>query len=129
MDTPDHLFVYGTLLPGQPSWGLLEPFVVGLGEPDWVRGELFDTGLGYPAATTDAQSTSRVAGRTFELIATSAAEAFAVLDEFEDVADGLYRRVIVTTGLGMSAWTYVAGSGLNLTVIESGEWLRNQSTN
>lgn len=122
----ERLFVYGTLLPGALSWGLLQPFVTGVGAADWVPGELFDTGLGYPAATFDADSVSRVAGRTFDLIAASAAEALCALDDFEDVGAGLYRRVVVTTGLGTSAWMYVAGDGLNLTVIESGDWLRSR---
>lgn len=120
---PTHLFVYGTLLPDAQSWELLRPFVDGHGTPDSVIGELFDTGLGYPAAIVDAQSNTTVKGRTFQLIATRSAEALAVLDEFEDVTDGLFRRVVVATDRGWSAWVYVCGVGLQLTRIPSGDWL------
>ena len=45
-----HLFVYGTLRPGEVRWHHLEPFVVGDGIDSTVRGDLYDTGLDYPAA-------------------------------------------------------------------------------
>jgi gamma-glutamylcyclotransferase (GGCT)/AIG2-like uncharacterized protein YtfP len=118
------LFVYGTLLPGAQSWELVEPFVEGHGIPDSVRGELFDTGLGYPAAVVDQRSTNTVYGRTMQLIAIRSAEALRVLDDFEDVSDGLFRRVVVRTDQGCSAWVYVAGEDLQLTRIPSGDWLR-----
>ena len=64
---PEHLlFVYGTLLPGEERWELLEPFVVGPGSPDSVAGTLYDTGEGYPAASFEAGH-SRVAGQVFQL--------------------------------------------------------------
>ena len=117
------LFVYGTLLPGGQSWVVLEPFVEGRGTPDSVRGDLFDTGLGYPVAAIDDQSTKSVHGRTFRLIAMRTDEALTVLDDFEDVADDLYRRIVVTTRLGASAWVYTYGVGLTLTPIPSGDWM------
>lgn len=117
------LFVYGTLLPGAQSWEVLKRFVDGHGTPDSVSGELFDTGLGYPAAVIDERSTSLVLGRTLQLTASHSAAALAALDEFEDVADGLFRRVAVTTGSGRTAWIYVNGTGLTLTRIPSGDWL------
>ncbi len=120
---PSHLFVYGSLLPGAESWEVLESFVDGDGTPDSVSGELFDTGLGYPAGVVDERSPHTVYGRTFQLVATRSAEALAVLDEFEDVADGLFHRVVVTTAMGRSAWVYVCGARLTLTPIPSGDWL------
>jgi gamma-glutamylcyclotransferase (GGCT)/AIG2-like uncharacterized protein YtfP len=117
------LFVYGTLLPGAESWEVLEPLVDGPGTPDSVRGELFDTGLGYPTAIIDEQSTSIVHGRTLHITAPRSVDALAVLDEFEDVADGLYRRVMVTTISGSSAWVYTDGGVLTLTLIPSGNWM------
>ena len=43
------LFVYGTLLPGDVRWPLLERYVTGEGTSDAVAGLLYDTGLDYPA--------------------------------------------------------------------------------
>ena len=50
MTTPTHLFVYGTLRPGEVRWHHLQPYVVDDGVDDTAAGHLFDTGLGYPAA-------------------------------------------------------------------------------
>ena len=47
----DHVFVYGTLRPGDVRWSFLEPFVTDGGAADSVIGSLFDTGEDYPAAT------------------------------------------------------------------------------
>jgi gamma-glutamylcyclotransferase (GGCT)/AIG2-like uncharacterized protein YtfP len=44
------LFVYGTLMPGQPRWAVLAPFAKSI-PPAVSRGILWDTGLGFPAAT------------------------------------------------------------------------------
>ncbi|HUF98111.1 MAG TPA: gamma-glutamylcyclotransferase family protein [Ilumatobacter sp.] len=118
-----HLFVYGTLLPDAESWPVLQPYVVGDGRPDWALGTLFDTGLGYPAATFAATATARIAGRVFELPVERRADALVVLDDFEDIGSGLYRRVVVTTGCGVVAWAYEAGTGFDLSPIESGDWL------
>ncbi|MGH3463334.1 MAG: gamma-glutamylcyclotransferase, partial [Kribbellaceae bacterium] len=46
------MFVYGTLLPGQERWPLLEPYAVG-SHPASVTGQLYDTGRGYPCALFD----------------------------------------------------------------------------
>src|SRR5690606_16989747 len=40
-----HLFVYGTLRPGDVRWPMLAPWVVDDGRDDTVAGLLFDTGL------------------------------------------------------------------------------------
>ncbi len=117
-----HLFVYGTLQPGDVRWHLLAPFVVDEGWPDTVGGSLFDTGLGYPAAVFDGEGT--IVGRTYALLGESIDRCLAVLDEEEDTVDGLYRRVSVTTGRGVAAWAYEYGSGLSLTAIPSGDWNR-----
>lgn len=120
-----HLFVYGTLRPGDVRWPLLEPFVVDEGWPDSVPGELFDTGLDYPAARFDAlDAHGLVHGHTFGLLAASRRRCLAVLDEEEDTVAGLYRRVSVTTGRGVRAWAYEYGQGLDLTPIASGDWFR-----
>lgn len=52
----EHVFVYGTLKPGEVRWPILAPFVMhptaGGGEAS-VCGKLFDTGYGWPAAVFD----------------------------------------------------------------------------
>lgn len=118
----DHLFVYGTLRPGDVRWPLLEPFVADGGVDDTVGGQVFDTGLGYPAAVFG--PTGTIVGRTYPLRTDRLDEALAVLDDEEDTVAGLYRRVEVVTGSGIRAWAYAYGQGLDLTPIESGDWLR-----
>jgi gamma-glutamylcyclotransferase (GGCT)/AIG2-like uncharacterized protein YtfP len=122
----DHVFVYGTLRPGDVRWHFLEPFAIDEGDPDAVAGELFDTGFDYPAARfrehggTAEQSTIR--GQTLRLHRATLARALTVLDDVEGVVDGEYRRVEVTTARGVVAWAYACGPGLDLTPIESGDW-------
>ena len=60
-----HLFVYGTLRPGQERWPHLAPFVVDQGHDDTVPGALYDTGNGYPAARFDRAGT--IHGRVYSL--------------------------------------------------------------
>lgn len=118
--TIDALFVYGTLRPGDVRWPMLEPFVADDGTDDSVLGQLFDTGLAYPAAVFGSGGT--ILGRTYRLRADTLDDALAVLDVEEDTVAGLYRRVVVVTGSGVTAWAYAYGSGLELTPIPSGDW-------
>src|SRR6185295_7476071 len=60
-----HLFVYGTLRPGDVRWPLLAPYVADDGVPDSVDGRVYDTGRGYPAAVFDESGT--IVGRTYTL--------------------------------------------------------------
>ena len=115
-----HLFVYGTLRPGDVRWSVLEPYVADGGVPDTAAGRLFDTGLDYPAAVFGGDGT--VIGRTYLLRADTIDEALLTLDVEEDTVLGLYRRVELTTGRGLRAWAYEYGDGLELTPIVSGDW-------
>jgi gamma-glutamylcyclotransferase (GGCT)/AIG2-like uncharacterized protein YtfP len=115
------LFVYGTLRPGDVRWHHLAPFVVDEGWDDTAGGSVFDTGLNYPAALFDDSGTIR--GRTYPLLTGSIDQCLALLDEVEGVVEGGYRRVQITTGTGTKAWAYEYGSGLELTLIKSGDWL------
>jgi gamma-glutamylcyclotransferase (GGCT)/AIG2-like uncharacterized protein YtfP len=117
-----HLFVYGTLLPGDVRWPILEPFAIDEGAADAVRGLLFDTGLDYPAAVFDPDADALVLGRCYRLRPDTLDEALVRLDVEEDVVLGLYRRVEVTTEAGVTAWAYRYGDGLELTPIPSGNW-------
>jgi len=121
-DDPTMLFVYGTLMPGDVRWPILERFVVDDGTPDRVLGRLFDTGLDYPAAIFDGSDDAWVLGRRYRLDPERLAEGLEVLDIEEDTVDGLYRRVVVTTETGTTAWAYAYGTGLDLTPIPSGDW-------
>ena len=125
-----HLFVYGTLLPGEVRWHFLEPFVVGEGKLDRVRGILSDTRQGYPAASFDVplDSASMIVGRVFGLVDEGSAEALAQLDEVEGAVAGLYRRVEVTTERGIVCWAYEYGGGLDLVAIEGGSWLERRQS-
>ena len=115
-----HLFVYGTLRPGDVRWDVLEPFVVDGGWNDTVAGRLFDTGFDYPAAVFDGEGT--IHGHTFALLEVSLGRALEVLDEVEGIVDGEYSRVSVRTARGVDAWAYASGAGLDLTPITSGDW-------
>ncbi len=91
------MFVYGTLMPGQVRWPLLEPFALGA-TPATARGRLWDTGLGYPAARFDAGD-AILPGFVVVLRSEAADTAIAALDEIE--GEGvLFRRVEVDTSGG-----------------------------
>lgn len=122
--TTSHLFVYGTLQPGDVRWHHLEPFVVDEGWPDSVVGRVFDTGLDYPAALfgNNADAGGTIVGRTYALLESSIGQALEHLDDVEGIVGGQYKRVAVTTGRGSPAWAYEYGGGLDLVEIESGNW-------
>jgi gamma-glutamylcyclotransferase (GGCT)/AIG2-like uncharacterized protein YtfP len=108
---PTHLFVYGTLRPGEVRWRHLEPFVVGDG--------VYDTGLEYPAAMFGGDG--RIKGRVYEL--TRLDDALAHLDEVEGAVRGLYHRVVVRTDSGHQAWAYECGDdGLLVRHLPHGDW-------
>ncbi|MGB0115116.1 MAG: gamma-glutamylcyclotransferase family protein [Ilumatobacteraceae bacterium] len=125
-----HVFVYGTLLPGDVRWHFLEPWVLDDGCADTVVGELFDTGFDYPAAVfadaNEPRTDARIHGRVFGLRPESLTEALEVLDEVEDVVGGRYTRIAVVTESGVIAWSYRYGSGLDLLPIVSGNWLTHR---
>jgi gamma-glutamylcyclotransferase (GGCT)/AIG2-like uncharacterized protein YtfP len=96
------LFVYGTLVPGDSRWAILEPFVDGWEEAS-APGALYDTGRGYPAASFF-DGGRAIPGVQVHLRPENLDEAVAHLDEVEG-AGTLYRRVVVTTSHG-DAMTY-----------------------
>lgn len=114
--------MYGTLLPGEVRWHLLEPYVVDEGPPDTAAGTLYDTRLEYPAAVFGGDGT--IVGCTFEIAPEFHDDCMEHLDIVEGTVGGLYSRIVVTTGHGIEAWTYQYGGGLDLTPIPSGDWLR-----
>ena len=127
--TVTHVFVYGTLRRGDVRWRFLEPFVVDEGWPDTVAGRLYDTGLDYPAAVLDhrAEPGGTIVGRTHALLTESRDRCLAVLDVEEDTVGGRYRRIVVTTGRGITAYAYEYGDGLDLVEIAGGDWFDSPS--
>jgi gamma-glutamylcyclotransferase (GGCT)/AIG2-like uncharacterized protein YtfP len=98
------LFAYGTLAPESP-----EAARAGGWREDAVRGRLYDLGP-YPALVDhDDPRSGWVEGHvrtvTWEQLSGS-------LDSYEGVAEGLYRRVSVTTRGGLEAWVYVLAGPL-----------------
>jgi gamma-glutamylcyclotransferase (GGCT)/AIG2-like uncharacterized protein YtfP len=95
------LFVYGTLMTGGAREGLLK----GLRrEPATVRGVLYDLPAGYPAL---AVGEGIVHG---EVVHDVDDARLSVLDRYEGVGEGLYRRerVVVQAGaVSLAADTYV----------------------
>jgi gamma-glutamylcyclotransferase (GGCT)/AIG2-like uncharacterized protein YtfP len=116
----EHLFVYGTLQPGDARWSFLEPFVADEGEPDTVAGCVYDTGLGYPAAIFTEPGT--IHGRVYRLRHDTIERALAVIDTEESSVAGDYRRVTVATHRGLAAHAYAYGRGLTLRAIAGGRW-------
>jgi gamma-glutamylcyclotransferase (GGCT)/AIG2-like uncharacterized protein YtfP len=117
----EHVFVYGTLRPGDVRWPILEPFAADEGVDDSAAGRVYDTGVGYPAAVFEHGGVIR--GRTYRLRTELLDAALAALDTEESSVPGGFVRVAITTRAGTPAWAYSYGSGLELTPIESGDWL------
>jgi gamma-glutamylcyclotransferase (GGCT)/AIG2-like uncharacterized protein YtfP len=136
-DRAAHLFVYGTLRPGESRWRHLQPYVVDEGFADAATGRLFDTGQGYPAALFGPDHVVEapvihdqvvhdqvIHGHTFGLLEASLGQALDHLDAVEGAVRGLYRRIVVQTAAGVRAFAYEYGGGLDLAPIASGDWLR-----
>lgn len=87
------LFVYGTLRSDAPRAGLLGNCPR---ERATVRGTLYALPAGYPAISLDGDTAVRG-----ELVRDVPDALLRVLDLYEGVEDGLYRRVEVTALAGM----------------------------
>lgn len=98
------VFVYGTLMPGQPRWPFLSEFVVAQPVPDSITGRLLDTGCGYPGLIDGRGS---VHGWSVDLDPRRVTRALEVLDAIEGTEVGLYRRIRVRTRSGVDCWTYL----------------------
>jgi gamma-glutamylcyclotransferase (GGCT)/AIG2-like uncharacterized protein YtfP len=116
-----HLFVYGTLRPGEQRWSFLEPFVMDGGHDESVAGTLYDTGHGYPAAKFDRSGT--IFGRVYPLKLDRLDEGLKLLDDVEGAVIDLFRRVAITTSTGIEAWAYEYCGDTAFTVIPSGNCL------
>lgn len=96
----EHLFVYGTLAPGQPNEDKLA-HLSGSWEAASVRGRVIDLGwgsaAGYPGILLD-DSADEVNGFFFS--SSELRDAWAVLDDFEGSE---YLRVLTTVRLRSGA--------------------------
>jgi|LauGreDrversion4_2_1035121.scaffolds.fasta_scaffold1392180_1 gamma-glutamylcyclotransferase (GGCT)/AIG2-like uncharacterized protein YtfP len=90
------LFAYGVLKPG-----FSPPKTVSESWEDRVQGDLVDLGS-YPGACRIGDSNNWIQGITLEIDE----DELAVLDEFEDVDSGEYRRILVETEQGFYAFIY-----------------------
>ena len=98
MKTPDMLFAYGTLMPGDPERPPREGW-----SADAVRGRLFDLGP-YPALVDlDDPSAGWVEGFVRP---TDHAELEGPLDRYEEVEAGLYRRALTISRNQRQVWVY-----------------------
>jgi gamma-glutamylcyclotransferase (GGCT)/AIG2-like uncharacterized protein YtfP len=100
---PTHLFVYGTLMPGRLRWRLLAPFARGH-RPAEAAGALYDSGNGWPVAVFGDRGV--IPGFVVELEAARIEEALPAIDDVEDTATDLLRRIEITTVDGTPAWAY-----------------------
>lgn len=99
------LFVYGTLLGGAPQGALLARHER---QPASLRGRLYHLPAGYPAL--DAQPQAGDPAVHGELVMRVDEARLRLIDRYEGVDEGLYRRVERDVDLGLRrirAWVYV----------------------
>lgn len=121
-----HLFVYGTLQPGESRWHELAAFVRDEGVRTTVAGRVYDTGLDYPAARfSPAAPADVIHGRVYEFADDCVDDALARLDVVEGAERGMYQRVVVRTAAGPEAWAYECGDDeLLVRRLPGGDWLQ-----
>jgi gamma-glutamylcyclotransferase (GGCT)/AIG2-like uncharacterized protein YtfP len=118
------LFVYGTLLQGEPRNAFLLDSVL-LGSLE-IPGELYITDMGYPAASFNENPNHRVSGELYELSGDNITDKIIRLDGIEGTDDGLFKRKVLRIN-GHKFFTYEAGESLdnflqNRYKIKSGNW-------
>lgn len=113
------LFVYGTLLSTGRRAGLVGPRRRG---PGWITGTLWHLPAGYPAVTLGGDG--KVHGEWIDPVPL---RVLAVLDRYEGVDEGLYRRVVVpvqTDTARFDAWAWVMDDPTEHrgVVVPAGRW-------
>ena len=107
------IFIYGTLLPGEPNHPLLQDAVVALQPARLLGARLYD--LGYFPMLVDAAA-GEARGLLIHLRPERYAGMLALLDRVEGISEATWgrplfqrrRRVAITAGgCGVVAWTYV----------------------
>ncbi len=100
-----NLFVYGTLMGGAPQGALLAGLTRHRAS---LRGRLYHLPAGYPAVDASLQDGDGLVHG--ELVREVDEARLRLLDQYEGVAEGLYRRVQRDVDLGLRrerAWVYV----------------------
>jgi gamma-glutamylcyclotransferase (GGCT)/AIG2-like uncharacterized protein YtfP len=98
MSATASLFVYGTLMPGEERWHLLEPLTAaGAPRAATAAGLLYRTPYGWPAAVFG-EGGGAVPG--VAVVLADPGRALALLDEVEGVGAGLFERRRVATTAG-----------------------------
>jgi gamma-glutamylcyclotransferase (GGCT)/AIG2-like uncharacterized protein YtfP len=117
------MFVYGTLMTGEPRHHLLEAGGIRSITPASISGELLDMGE-YPALRLSSHTNRRVYGELIEFEALD-----KVIDRVDEEEGPAFRRefvnVTLDNGTSHFALTYVLASDAGLTHarhIESGRW-------
>jgi gamma-glutamylcyclotransferase (GGCT)/AIG2-like uncharacterized protein YtfP len=99
MSVTTRVFVYGTLMPGEARWPLLESLAAPIApEPAEAAGYLYRTPYGWPAAVFDAAAPGAVPGLAVPL--RDPEQALAALDEVEGTEAGLFERRLIRTTAG-----------------------------
>ena len=110
------IFVYGTLLKGQPNNSLLSNSVF-LGQT-YTESKFTLVDLGYFPGLLDKGSTS-VYGEVYEITD----ETFEKLDQLEGYPT-LYTRKLINTAAGNDIWVYIYNKYRTThVIIENGNWL------
>jgi gamma-glutamylcyclotransferase (GGCT)/AIG2-like uncharacterized protein YtfP len=113
------VFVYGTLLPGQPRWPPLAAYAESW-LPAVARGTLWDTGLGYPAAVFSPAG-GEIPGVAVRMRPDDYERAIRHLDAVE-VEGVLYRRVEIPTSRGPAVTYEWLGETTGFRLLPAG-WL------
>lgn len=125
--TPNHLFIYGTLMQGESRWHWVEPHVDGEVLAGRIPGRLLHLGR-YPGLLP-AEGSEAVEGELVPMRLSG--ELIQTLDEIEGFlgygeSGSLYRRVIREVEAGgdrIWAWTYrYLGEPAEGSLIPSGNW-------
>jgi gamma-glutamylcyclotransferase (GGCT)/AIG2-like uncharacterized protein YtfP len=135
-ETPNPVFVYGTLRPGADNAAVLDPFVVRTAPGRLLAHRLHL--LEYPCIVSSPFAADAVIGDIVWVDPTRNTDALARLDHFEgydrtDESTSLYvrveRDVVTDDGAAVRCWVYLAGHSLEERVdtksaIASGDFLR-----
>lgn len=119
----DYLFVYGTLMKGEPNHHLISDCT--LLNYIFINGVLFDTGRGYPVVFNSFQDPHEVAGELY-ILPDNNGEILEMLDRFKSVDSELFRREIINSGekkINFYKGVYAPKKQL----IINGSWLRHNS--
>lgn len=118
----EYIFVYGTLLKGEPNSFLLDECQ--LVDYIFLEGDLYDTENGYPSARLY-KSGNRVFGELYRL-PESNLNILNKLDLLESTDSGLFSRRVIE--IEQKRIHFYEGSvELNRNLIENGSWLQHDS--